>query len=530
MSLSTSDDGRQVVHPNLVALGSEALVVWTKRLGEVTHPAIVARYADVLWDLTTTIDPNAKRNYKHGQMAVDAYLRLSKEKLCRLGIESALALQRALEIATELNDSGRIDAVATNLLALATSADLASIGIWIMPAKAFDGNRKINEAHRRQLTGELERRLEEARKECNGYAANAACEELLKFYKRDLHREDRVRVVQIMAETYIRQSENADAGVAIAWLSPVAHLLEAEGLNADAEKVRLIMEKRGPEAMAGMKTLSVEVPIDIKALDQFLGKIISVEHPFLALLRLALHLIPHCDHLRKQVKQHEKQFVFYSLAPRTIIGRDGLPKASIGSSEDDLEGRMLEEATTEFQLASDYFARGYQKVKDKFAFTSQDLINVVSSCSLVSEDALNGLREGITAYGDGDFYKALSILIPVVEAMLRELLKLLDVPVRKGVRGHDGMTELKNMNDVLSDVRVEETLEEDLLFFLRALYIDKRSYNLRNEFAHGALPAGAFNLRTASLVIMSLVLLAVIGPHGVYLDGDESATRQSSTL
>jgi hypothetical protein len=137
------------------------------------------------------------------------------------------------------------------------------------------------------------------------------------------------------------------------------------------------------------------------------------------------------------------------------------------------------------------------------------------------------LEEGVSAYDNGDYFKAISILIPQLEAMFRELLKLLGIPVTKGLRGESGATELKNMNDVLSDARIEETLEEDLLFFLRALYIDKRSYNLRNEVAHGVLSVDGFNRATASLVMMSLILLGVIGPQGVYLSKEGEPEAQT---
>lgn len=291
-------------------------------------------------------------------------------------------------------------------------------------------------------------------------------------------------------------------------------------------EVRIVLEKRGPEALAAMKTYSVEISIDLKELDRSLEEIVFVRHTFLALLRLARNLIPKCERLRKRVKEHEKQFIFYRLVQRTIIDHDGLRKASIGSSEDDLEGRMVEEATTGFRLAPDFFSRGYQKAKEKFAFTSHDLVEIFSAPSVIRPEMTKPLEEGIAAYDGGDYFKAVSVLIPQIEAMLRELLKLLEIPVRKGLRGGNGATELKNMNDVLSDVRVKETLEEDLLFFLRIVYIDKRSYNLRNEVAHGVLPADGFNQATASLIMMSLVLLAAIGHQGVYLPQEEPEAHQ----
>ena len=124
--------------------------------------------------------------------------------------------------------------------------------------------------------------------------------------------------------------------------------------------------------------------------------------------------------------------------------------------------------------------------------------------------------EALTAYENRDFRKTVSELVPQIESMLRELLRLLEIPTRKAIRVGAG-SELKNINDVLVDERVLETLDENLVLFLRAVYIDKRALNLRNNFAHGILSTKEFNEGIASLTVMSLVALAAIGPHTIYL-------------
>jgi len=40
-------------------------------------------------------------------------------------------------------------------------------------------------------------------------------------------------------------------------------------------------------------------------------------------------------------------------------------------------------------------------------------------------------EEGFAAYANGDFVKAIHVLIPQVENSLRELLKMLDLPTTK---------------------------------------------------------------------------------------------------
>jgi hypothetical protein len=226
-----------------------------------------------------------------------------------------------------------------------------------------------------------------------------------------------------------------------------------------------------------------EMPIDRQELDESIEQIIAVDHPFLAIFRLARNLSPKCGSLRLQVKEQEKDFVFYSLLPRTIIGHEGLPKASIGSSETDLEGRMVEEAMHSFLLTPNFFHLGYAKTKERFDFTHQDLAKMIPASYLCSPETSESLAEGVQAYDEEDYTKAISVLIPQIEAMLRQLLKLIGISIRKGIRRKSGLSELNNMNNIREDRRVQDAMEEDLLFFLRIVFIDKRGWNLRNEFA-----------------------------------------------
>jgi hypothetical protein len=161
-----------------------------------------------------------------------------------------------------------------------------------MPTRCILGNRKLADPRHDQLTAELERRLEEAAQAVNGYACGVAADTLCKIYRRESDRDKRVRVLRTLADTYEKQAASADAGVAIHWLSSVVEILEGERLTNDADRLRLIIEQRGPEALASMRTMSVEMPIDRQELDESIEQIIAVDHPFLALFRLAHNLSP----------------------------------------------------------------------------------------------------------------------------------------------------------------------------------------------------------------------------------------------
>ena len=120
------------------------------------------------------------------------------------------------------------------------------------------------------------------------------------------------------------------------------------------------------------------------------------------------------------------------------------------------------------------------------------------------------MQEGLSAYLNGDFLKAIHVLIPQVEESLRNFLALIGIPPVKNVPRHPGITDVKSMNNVLEDARVREKLPEDVWRYLTVLYVERIGFNLRNDLAHGLMPLEAFNEIIANWVFHSLLILSPI--------------------
>lgn len=524
----SGDNEPLVVRPTLSDLGEAALDQWAETLSVVRTPFMRARYADLLWDLRHVIAPDRPKDFRAGQIAVDAYVEGAALEGPDSDIGRVLSLERAFQIATTMNDGDRIERVLDELFVRGETAPLQHMGIWIMPSRCLLGYRKRSRKREEQLIAYLERRLQQANDEVNGHASDAAIGGLLDLYKLESNKEVRLRGVHLHKATWEAHAKTSSAGVAISWLSNLVTTLEKEGLHEEAERLRVEIEGLGLKALDEMHTFHTETSIPREELEAQIEGLLAVDHPFLALFRLAKNLSPRCDTLRAQAIEHDKTFVYRRLVHRVIIGRDGLPKATIGSSEDDMPGVMVEEAMHEMLLSPSLFHMGYTRAKERFAFVPGDLMETIRDSFFCSEEIAESLQEGLRAYDDGDYKKAISVLIPQVEAMLREVLRFLGIPIRKN-RRESGMYDLKNINDVLGEQRVEGLLEEDLLFFLKIVFIDRRGWNLRNEFAHGALPASAFNVNTASAVVMALIQLGMIGPHGAYIPSRREQSDEPPT-
>jgi len=154
---------------------------------------------------------------------------------------------------------------------------------------------------------------------------------------------------------------------------------------------------------------------------------------------------------------------------------------------------------------------GIKQLREVLHPSVDDLLGFLSKSPLFAAVRQELLREGLAAYEQGDFVKAIHVLIPQVECALREFLGRLGVPTRKPARNHPGVNEAKNMNDILADERMRSVLGERVWRYLILVYIEKRGgLNLRNDVAHGLLDPSAFNRQIADYVFHTLLALSLV--------------------
>jgi hypothetical protein len=98
------------------------------------------------------------------------------------------------------------------------------------------------------------------------------------------------------------------------------------------------------------------------------------------------------------------------------------------------------------------------------------------------------------------------LLIPQVEAAVRTLAELLNLPVyRRGKR--EGL-QSRNLDELLQMESLVNALGRSQAIYLRVLLTDSRGWNLRNVVCHGIPPTEAFNSEVADRVFHALLILA----------------------
>jgi hypothetical protein len=515
--------GATIYNPDLARLDSRSVDVWAHRANTCTNPVLMSRYADLVWDLEQKIVGHGKRRPEFALIAFAAYLRAVSEGRFLYPPFATEVLKRALEIAGEIRDREKITQATEAILEFGQTAPA---GLLAKLSKTLSIKNKPDSTTMKRMCSLLEQRLIRAIADNDQIEVDSAVHSLESIYRKAKDIQNRQRIAKIYGTFYMRMAETARSMLAIGWLMPVIQLYMDVNLAEEADEVLLYMENRGSTAANEMGVISVEMS-DEEASKAETEATVAIDNwlapndLFLALFRASYSLLPHPDDARKVLDQAAIDCPLMSSIPRSLIGSEGMPVATIGAMENDQEGRLVETYFQLLQMNAPYLDRIWLKAKDKFNFTIEELTDSLRPSVLFEEDRKDFFIQGFAAFDVADYVKSIHILIPQVENMMRKFMRVLGAPTIKLVRDKPGIVELKNLSDALSNRRVKEALEEKILLFLKILYNDKRGYNLRNEVAHGIASFETFNRFVAAQVIQSIILLSALRPEMCYIPADE---------
>ncbi|MGA2904771.1 MAG: DUF4209 domain-containing protein [Candidatus Korobacteraceae bacterium] len=508
-------EGVSEEYPKLADLNATDVEEWVLLATQLKKPILRARFSDAIWELGTRLGSPREDKYQFGLLAAEMYLEAANNGLAEHSFLALEAGTRSIELALQFNSAPLIQRAFEFMMSFADSAEPAHIGHWFAPFDRLIGLKGLGPARRNEIVEKLELRFRDSIKRRDLHHMTMAGQALAEYFNARQQYDCAKEITLAYGEPVLDIASGLGALTAVHHIESVLAYYRRVGLREEADRVRLLLEKRGKDVIAEMKEHRVEMKLDLKEIEDWLAGLINVSNPFVAFYRLASCCAPDPDDLGKRLDRMAEQFVSLRLFPASIIGDDGLTVTTV----EDKEGRMVMEFAREMNLGSTFFLAGVDEWKKKFALGSIPGIPELFDSPLIPEDRVPLYRDGLLAFEKEDYVKAIHVLIPQIENSLRELLKLLDIPISK--TAEDGGFDFKNMNDVLHDPRVRETLDERLWYFLKVLYTDKRGMKLRNLVAHGVAPLAVFNRPTAALVIQSVAFLTIIRVSAVFISEED---------
>ena len=521
-----AENGRDE-YPCLAKMNFHDVEEWARLADLLKCTVVRARFADAVWELGKLLESSRNDLHRYGQMAAELYLDTADATATpqnnRLFLD---ILARSISLGIQFRRPELSERGFRRMLGFAAAAEQAHLGLWTAPFDRLIGLKGLSDCQRQQILEHHEKRLNASIENRDWYQIMMAGGAIAKYFHDHKNYTRAKGVALACGEAVLGIADSMNASLATHHIGDVLQWYRQVGLREDAERVRVLLERRAKAVIGEMKPLRIEVPIDRERIERGIAERLDVRYPIVALYRLGEWCLPSPRSLKKLLDEGE--FMAHRIMPTEIIGHMGLPVGMIGTYDEDEEGHIVMRVAEQMNFNAMVFLSGIEDWKRKFELGGLPDTPSIFDCSLIPADRVSLYREGMSAFDAEDYVKCIHDLVPQVENSLRELLKLLEVSETK--TDDEGSVELKNMNDVLHEPRVREALDEKLWTFLKVLYADKRGINLRNFVAHGIAPVEAFNRINAGLVVQSVVLLSAIRPEAVHIPEDEAPEGSAEDL
>ncbi|MFZ3264602.1 MAG: DUF4209 domain-containing protein [Terriglobales bacterium] len=522
-SSGKKDDGTDFFSPDIRELGADTVAHWEERARTCANPVMRARYSDLVWDLKRAIT-GQRSNPDYARTAIDSYLKAAEEKFYPMEVVGIQWLGRALDLSLSINDSERTKRVAEFMFEFYDRvAQPQFMGTWIFLFDNLYGQKFVSTEQESRIVANLEAMLSKTSdttsSETGVYAtldpwgAEAAAQRLAQHYHRCNDKPDAERVIKAYGNAFEFMAGQANSMMAMAWLQPVIERYEQEGLKVEAEQAQLLSAEKGKDIGADMKQVSVMVELtkeEQEELANLVERLVGGDDLGAALGRIASYFIPEANDARKLLEQMRNDAPLMSIIPINILASDGHTTAKVRSLDEDPDGRLHRQLAETVGFYQPFLARTLARLREQYSPTTENVLNFLCQSPLFTENRNGLLQDGLLAYEQEDFVKAIHVLVPQVEDILRRFLGRLGRPTLRTVKGQSGIMDAKSMNDVLRDEQVRTVLTENLWRYLEVVYVDKRGMNLRNNLAHGLLEPNAFNRYVADRVFHTLLALSLM--------------------
>ena len=525
---SWTDDQNHLRHiPDIGLADDDTIREWSRRARAAQHPVLRARYADLAWEVAkfrkaaARVNPQApppvRPDPENASLAIDAYLEAVEQRLAHDVFDAWGYLSRAIELAASIRDDEqlrRAKAASFAYREACESAD-ATYPFWLFDNILWERRRALELTSEEKAieVGALERVLAVRAnasdpQRFDPHSAQDAADRIGRWRRLLGEEAEATRVAETAGLAMEAAAEQVPALTAIALLEGQVARYRNAGDSESAARVEQTIRRRAPEARGELRRVETRYEVPKDELDQWADQVAGETFEE-GLRRVVAANLIRKGQSEAQVLELAKTSVLQARVNLAIMRDDGFASAKIGSVEDDLDGRAVHHAASSFGYSAPFLNVALTRFREKHGVGLERLMSWLSQSPLFPESRRALVREGLTAWFAEDWVKAMHVLVPQIEAALRELLGKLGGTTMKPDRNHGGFQSIA-LGEVLYAERFVAQIPEDIRFHLRVLLTDVRGINLRNEAMHGLAALELFGRDLANWLVHALVMTGLI--------------------
>lgn len=248
----------------------------------------------------------------------------------------------------------------------------------------------------------------------------------------------------------------------------------------------------------------IEIPID--KIEEFVKTFEGKETiAILQAIAFGSGIIPTYDSARQNAENQAKEFVLQHIIPVQLYQGDLVIK-TISGDEEKLEFSTIRNFMLGYNLGVNVLMpRIIDLIKKQDFDYLEHTLKLFEDAPLIEKENLKFIKDGLNYYFKDENLACAHIFTFQVEAILRNILKILGVPT---FSFRNGEMKARMLDDVISALSSINGFEKDFIKFLEIFLIDLRGENLRNNVAHGLCEYKYFDRRICDLLFIILIRIA----------------------
>lgn len=494
------------VFPDYSELTAERLKYYLQRSSVTTNPIMKARYLDVNYEFNEDIK---KENIL--EELVDTHIEAAKVEGRGNEMDSIDLVQRAFIVANNhKDDQPKVFEKAKQAVIEFLDKLQKDNRRWCL--ELLELLVQFNEAFSK---GELKHAHQIAKEGVEHYKKQEGSFLILESYIKIEHEIDQLlnpdsydpqQAAREEAQLYSDEANRREDSLFIKQtnLLKAAQILREAGLNSEAAKLNDEAEKLGslPEFSEGFQEFSFEQTIPKEVFEK-LQKELGSHKEKAALIAYSQNFFPSW----KQAKQEGKKEEYGSISDHVTsltLNKDNVPVAK--APDDVTHRRTMRYYDASVATAGLFLQVTLKEVIKNGDLTLDDILPQIEKIKLINKDTYEAVLLGFKYFFGGKYYEALSLLIPQIEDLLGDIVRMQDM---KRYRQKDvDLMEPKMLGALLNDL--ERLYSKDLARFMKYQLIDPAKENLRNITGHGGLKPTTPDLDRKAMVALQIYMAILL--------------------
>jgi len=497
MFILPNKEGQMVEFPSIKQVDDKILNYWKERAETSKHPSLVCRYADLVVDF----EPVVKRvglDYKLAQKVIDSTIEICSKNLDD-GLGCKTKLKRALAIAKQINDSGRLESLKKSIIETEDKfAETNKPGLWgyAFDWLLLDNNRKIflTKEEEANLVNGLEERLKKLIEsgDPDPWFVECAVIPLAEYYSKKKN-EVALKVVLDKFETVFRANKhaNSDGLLIVNYLEKLSEIYSKYSQFSFAKSARdritTELSNLGDRGKFTTHEISVEIPIKKEDIDKFIQSIFGDDLDKLERIvaKLAVNFVPKKDLVEKQLKDISQKHPFRYLVTNTINSEDGYPIAKFGTLEEDYDQHLLQHFAQNLHFQSIFLKLSFEELLKRYK--PESLCDILLLSPVFRQEDKDYILKILNYFWEKDYLASCCLMMPLIEDAVRNLFRLNGLSFIKKSEDEEGYDVL-SLRKLLNQGLIKTTFGnfgESVEYYFKVLLTARVGWNLRNNFAHG---------------------------------------------